>query len=133
MGMPENYKTRVGRSGELLAKKIYRSRGFEVIAENFYNHSGKQAAEIDFIAARGRELHFVEVKTRSSDRYGNGLEAIGYAKQQRILRGARIFLGRFPKFYGFTPHVDVVIVQMAAFDKTPPKIKIYSDAIGGNC
>lgn len=40
--------------------------------------------EIDLVAAKRRLLVFCEVKTRSSDVFGTGLEAVTLTKQRRL-------------------------------------------------
>ncbi len=75
----------MGRRGEDLAAAWYRERGYEIVARNWRVRAG----EIDLICARDAVVAFVEVKTRYSDRYGRGVEAVGLRKQQR-LRGLAI-------------------------------------------
>lgn len=53
----ENKK--VGESGELAAAEYLKSHGFSVITRNY----AKRFGEIDIIAAKNEDLHFVEVKT----------------------------------------------------------------------
>ena len=50
--------------------------------------------EIDLIASEGRLLIFVEVKARSSKRYGAPAEAVTVTKQRRIARVAEVYLSR---------------------------------------
>jgi putative endonuclease len=45
-----------------------------------------RGGEIDVIATNGRVLAMCEVKTRTSERFGSGLEAVTVAKQQRLRR-----------------------------------------------
>ena len=63
-------------------------QGYELLAANVRCRMG----EIDLIAARGGFLVFVEVKARSSARYGLGREAVTKNKQQHILRAAQAYL-----------------------------------------
>ena len=72
----------LGASGEQLAARWYESRGYEVLERNWRRREG----EVDLIVREGRTVVFVEVKARSSARYGDGVEAVLPAKQRRIRR-----------------------------------------------
>jgi putative endonuclease len=78
----------LGDYGEGLAVAAYEALGFVVVARNWRVRAG----EIDLIVALGGTLVFCEVKTRSSDRFGTGAEAVTAVKQQRIRRIASAFL-----------------------------------------
>jgi len=47
-----------------------------------------RGGELDLVLARGDEIVFCEVKTRSSARFGSGLEAVGARKRQFLRRTA---------------------------------------------
>lgn len=55
-------------------------RGYRVEARNWRTRNG----ELDLVLARGGDLVFCEVKTRTSRRFGHPAEAVTPAKQQRI-------------------------------------------------
>jgi len=69
-----------GRWGEGLATEHYAAIGFEILARNWRCRQG----EIDLIAAAASTVVFVEVKSRSTSRYGSGADAVGWQKQQKI-------------------------------------------------
>lgn len=75
-------KDDLGRRGEDLAAAHLRMIGFEILDRNWRCGQG----EIDIVARDGREIVFVEVKTRSSVAFGNPLEAITPAKLARLRR-----------------------------------------------
>ncbi len=72
----------LGRYGEDLVERWYAERGYRVLERNWRCPSG----ELDLVVTDGSQLVFCEVKTRSSDRYGTGFEAITRAKQQQVRR-----------------------------------------------
>lgn len=78
----------VGDSNEQRAAEFMEKEGYRIVARNFRNRYG----EIDIIAIDGNTLAFVEVKYRSSNRYGFPLEAVDYRKQQTIISVARYFM-----------------------------------------
>ncbi len=69
-----------GRLGEDRAAAWYENEGYRILDRNWRVRAG----ELDNVATRGDVVVFCEVKTRSSTRFGRGLEAVGRTKQQRI-------------------------------------------------
>ena len=92
----------LGRRGERRAAWFYRLRGYAIVARNVRLRHG----EIDLVVRRGRTLAFVEVKTRQSIAAGEGFEAVGSAKQLRLVSLASEFLTRHP--HDGTIRYDVV-------------------------
>ena len=78
----------LGVAGEAEAARWLRSAGFEVVATGFRARCG----EIDIVAEDGREVVFVEVKTRTSDAFGSPAESVTRLKRLRIVRAASVFL-----------------------------------------
>jgi putative endonuclease len=79
----------LGRAGEDLAADLYRRLGFVIVERNYRCSHG----EIDVIARRSGTLVFCEVKTRTTDRWGQPSEAVGAVKQARLRRLAAQWLG----------------------------------------
>jgi putative endonuclease len=82
----------LGRAGENLAARFLEAKGWRIVGRNV--RCGR-AGEIDIVAARGGVLAFVEVKTRTSGRFGSPAEAVTWRKQARIRAMARDYLSRF--------------------------------------
>lgn len=78
----------LGASGEDAVADWYAHRGFRLVDRNWRVKGG----EIDLIVTNGRVLVFCEVKTRSTERFGTGLDAVTPAKQARLRRLARQWL-----------------------------------------
>ena len=76
-----NKRAELGRLGEEFARAEYARQGFRIIASNIFNRRGKKMGELDFIALNGRDIVFVEVKTRSaaSARFGTDPAAVSHA------------------------------------------------------
>ena len=70
----------LGAAGEARAAAWYEARGYRVLHRNWRCKEG----ELDLVVRRGRDLVFVEVKTRRTDRFGIPAEAITPAKQRRL-------------------------------------------------
>ncbi len=76
------YKKLLGYLGEKKAQKYLKKQGYKVLATNYVTPFG----EADIIALKGEELVFVEVKTRSNERFGRPCEAVDGKKQERYRR-----------------------------------------------
>ena len=78
----------LGRFGEDVVTRWYQQRGWTVVERNFRCARG----EVDIIAQLGTTVVFCEVKTRTSARFGDGAEAVGYRRQQRLRAAAVVWL-----------------------------------------
>jgi putative endonuclease len=70
----------LGRWGEDIAVAHLEGKGYEVVARNWRCRDG----ELDVVVRHGTALVFVEVKTRSSQAYGEPAEAVTPKKARRI-------------------------------------------------
>src|SRR3990167_10749073 len=73
--------------GEDLATKFLKDKGYKIIDKNFRKGYG----EIDIIAIQGRTLVFIEVKTRTSNRFGTPFEQITSFKIRALERTALFY------------------------------------------
>ena len=67
--------------------------------------------EIDIIAMKDEYLVFVEVKYRSTSRYGNASEAVGIRKQQTIRNVASFYLTTRYKRTDIPCRFDVIAIN----------------------
>jgi putative endonuclease len=74
----------LGKAGEKAAADLLRKRGYEVVGAGFLARRG----ELDLVCRRGDDLVVVEVKTRTSDRFGTPLEAVGTHKRRALMAAA---------------------------------------------
>jgi putative endonuclease len=81
------HKKVLGRKGEKLVTDYLKKQGCKVLEQNYRTPFG----EADIIAQDGEEIAFVEVKTRTSDSYGQPSEAVGKKKQRRYRRIAECY------------------------------------------
>lgn len=82
----------LGARGEALAAEHLESLGWQVLARNWRISQGDLRGELDLLCLEGDVLVVVEVKTRSTDRFGLPVEAVGWRKQAKIRRLAGAFL-----------------------------------------
>ena len=73
-----------GRKGEQLAKAFLEDAGYEILEENWTHLK----SEIDLIAYKDQKIIFVEVKTRSSNSFGDPEDFVIIPKQQQMTLGA---------------------------------------------
>ena len=84
--MYQNQK--IGKLGEKLAAQYLESKGYEILERNFYCRQG----EIDRIAKEKTKIIFIEVKSRTSVKYGKPIEAVTKEKQRHLLKAAQYYL-----------------------------------------
>ena len=81
-------KKELGNWGEEQAALYLRRKGYRILERNYVCRFG----EVDLIACKGGYLCFVEVKLRKNANFAEAREFVTYAKQQRILKSARLWL-----------------------------------------
>ena len=70
-------KRKFGIIGEKMAQKYLKDNKYEIIENNYYTRNG----EIDIIASKNNYIIFVEVKTRTNEKYGRASEAVNKIKK----------------------------------------------------
>ncbi len=78
----------IGNRGEDSAVEYLRGQGFQILERNWRN--GRY--EIDIIAKRWDEVHFVEVKSRKAGGWTTPEEAINNRKFQSLKRAASLYI-----------------------------------------
>ncbi|MCC6202890.1 MAG: YraN family protein [Gammaproteobacteria bacterium] len=79
-----------GTRAEQIAEAYLRQHGLNSIARNYRCACG----EIDLVMRDGEVLVFVEIRYRTSARFGSALESIDRRKRHRIVLAARHYLSR---------------------------------------
>jgi len=83
-----------GKQGEQLAVQYLTEQSFAVM----YTNWRYARYEIDIIASRQEVLHFVEVKTRRSGKFGFPEESVTDKKLQNLINAAEAFLTVYPQW-----------------------------------
>ncbi len=78
----------LGDAGEAAAADYLKKQGFRIIARNVRFKQG----ELDIVAERKAELHFIEVRTRNNASFLSPIETITEQKRRRIRKAALLFL-----------------------------------------
>ena len=78
----------LGNKGEMLASRYLLEKGYAVLHYNW--RSGHK--EIDLIAKERDTLVFVEVKSRTSEQYGNAQDAVDDRKIRLLISAAQAYI-----------------------------------------
>jgi len=90
--MAQHNKT--GNLGEAMAVEYLTGKGFTVLHQN-WRHSHW---EVDIIASKDNVLHFAEVKTRRTKKFGHPEEAVSKKKIQNLINASEEYLYQFPQW-----------------------------------
>lgn len=82
-----NHNKKLGTFGEEYAAAYLEKQNYTILERNYRTPYG----ELDLIARDRNTVVFVEVKTRSSARFGTGFEAITPKKQETLLKCAEYY------------------------------------------
>lgn len=118
----------IGPLGESYARLHYFEAGFEILAENYYNHNGKRIGELDIVAKKDNLIVVVEVKTRYIGSEGTGFEAIDENKQRKLVLATKMFMMANPEFSECFYQIDACEVILK-FDKTLKTVIIIENAV----
>ncbi len=113
-----------GRTGEQVAASFLSDRGYRVLAKNQRTPLG----ELDLVCRSSSQIVIVEVKARSGDEYGTGLEAIGPRKARR-LRAAAVWWLSERELLPCSLRFDAVVVALDAFG-LPRSLEHVKDILG---
>lgn len=114
----------LGKKGEDIAADYLVRHGYTIVERNFRKRYG----DIDIIAQKGDVLVFVEVKTRTSDLYGRGEEAISRVKIHHLTRSAQYY--KHVKNLKDTPmQIDLISIYLD-YDGETNKINHYENITG---
>jgi putative endonuclease len=97
----------VGQRAEDLAADFLSEHGLTVVLRNFRRRLG----EIDLVAREGNTLIIVEVRMRSTGRFGGAAASVDFRKQQKLIRAAAQLLQRYKEFSRLRVRFDVIVVS----------------------
>jgi putative endonuclease len=117
-------RAQVGAWGEQVAVDHLTSLGLRVLERNWRCRYG----ELDVVAAddAAGAVVFVEVKTRTGDRFGSGAEAVDTAKLRRLRRLAGLWLAGQERHWS-SVRIDVVAIRVGR--RRDPEIT-HLEAVG---
>jgi len=105
-------RQRIGQAAEFAAVEFLRSRGVCVTLRNWRYRLG----ELDIVGLDGDTLIIVEVRKRSSNRFGGAAASVDARKQNKLRRAAALLLQQRKELAGLKVRFDVVAVSPAGID-----------------
>ncbi len=78
----------IGKLGEEIVTQYLNQKGYKIIERNFTCKQG----EIDIICIDKKELVFIEVKTRTNDKFGKPVEAVDVNKKKHLFKAIKYYL-----------------------------------------
>jgi putative endonuclease len=125
--MPFLDRISLGKAGEDCACRELERRGYAVLARRYRTRLG----EIDIVAKDRETIVFVEVKARTSARYGAPAEAVTLHKQARVAAIAEDYLARYHLRHARC-RFDVVAISFGQRGQTVVEVFTNAfDAAGG--
>jgi len=88
-------KKKLGDRGEEIAAHYLCEQGYEILARNYHTRYG----ELDIICHKDEDVVIVEVKTRTSIKFGFPEEAVTPRKIGHLKKAALIYLGQNSGFF----------------------------------
>lgn len=82
------YNKRMGSFGEMLVITYLENLNYKILDKNFCTKYG----EIDIIAKDKDEYVFIEVKTRTSRKYGMPVDAVDTSKEKHIEKSSKVYI-----------------------------------------
>ena len=107
----------LGIKGEEVAANYLAGLGYKIIERNWRHRKD----EIDIIALDGRFLVIVEVKTRSTDVFGDPEEAVNITKQKFLIRATEEYI--FMKDLNLETRYDIISIIIKGNRETIRHIK----------
>ncbi|KJS81293.1 MAG: hypothetical protein JM58_17345 [Peptococcaceae bacterium BICA1-8] len=111
----------LGFKGEAMALKKIASLGYKILAQNFRCKLG----EIDLIAKDKDTLVFIEVRSKSNEKYGLPQETVNTKKQRKLRQVAEFYLMK-NNLYHMYCRFDVIGIVWQQGDEL--EIEIIKDA-----
>jgi putative endonuclease len=105
-------RQQIGHAAEDAAVAFLESQGLEILYRNFRRRTG----ELDIVARQSDKLIIVEVRTRSSDKFGGAAASVGFRKQAKLRRAAALLLQQRKDLTALRVRFDVVAIGPAGIE-----------------
>ncbi len=109
----------IGKMGEELALAWFSNKGYSIIFTNWQSSH----LEVDIIASKNEMLHFIEVKTVSTIKFGNPEEKVSKKKITNLINASEDFLYNYPEWQRI--QFDVMAIKI--IDNKPVEYFLIED------
>lgn len=99
----------LGKKGEDAAAKFLEEKGITILERNYHF----EQAEVDIVAYNGKQIIFVEVKTRTNTYFGEPEDAVTLKKKKSLYKVAEAWLYE-RKMDGAPVRFDIISIVMAS-------------------
>lgn len=99
----------LGQRGERRAESFLRGKGLKTVTRNWHCRHG----EIDLVMVDDDELVFVEVRSRTPGRFGDGVDTVDRSKRGKLIRAADSYLARHGRWRDVPCRFDVIGIDRA--------------------
>jgi len=107
--MDDRLRKEAGRAGEAAALEYLQRAGLQLVLRNFRCKGG----EIDLVMLDGTTLALVEVRYRSSEKFGGAAASVTWRKQLRLAIAAEYLLLARHELRRYPARFDVVAISAA--------------------
>lgn len=108
-----------GTRGELLAEQYFLSRQYRILHKN-WRHSNW---EVDIIAEKNNTLHFIEVKTKLTKKFGHPEDNVNTKKIQNLINASEEYLYQQPQW----ERIQFDILSISIIKNEPPEYFLIED------
>ena len=103
---PKKDNLKTGQLGENLAKEFLKKKGYKIIDANYRT----KLSEIDLIAQFKDIMVFIEVRTRTGDKFGMPEQSLTKKKVNKVVKNAQMYM--LYKGYADKYRIDAVCVVL---------------------
>lgn len=114
------FRLTLGERGEMIGWGYLVRQGYKILEKNFRCPLG----EIDVIAMKNHRIVFIEIKTRTSDRFGRPEEAVNHRKQKKMGDLAEWYM----KSRRLSTPVSFHVLAITLQGQKEPEIKLIENA-----
>jgi putative endonuclease len=108
-----------GSFGEQLAADYLLQQGFTLLHKNWRHGHW----EVDVIASKNNILHFIEVKTRRTKKFGHPEESVSKKKISNLINASEAFLHQYPNWQ----RIQFNILAVTILKNEPPEYFLIED------
>ena len=106
--------TSIGREAETHVAEYLKKQGYKLLAQNWRT----RFCEIDLVMSMKSVVYFIEVKYRSRDGQGSGLDYITSKKLKQMEYAAEIWMSK----HNWKDDAQLAVVEMAGQMDSEPKL-----------